>query len=167
MIKYLAIDNGSTGQWCIYLEGSVPIVFNPIIKKQLNYTKKAANITRIDVLKTVDLLSEHIVYGENIKVIMERPLVNPGQFVATSSALRAFEATLIILEIMNLGLYQYIDSKQWQSKMLPKGIKGSSDLKKASLEIGCRLYPKMTDQLVKHKDADGLLMAVWALNERI
>jgi hypothetical protein len=39
--------------------------------------------------------------------------------------------------------------------LLPKGIKGSDELKKASLDVGVRLFPK----LPLKKDADGILIA--------
>jgi hypothetical protein len=83
-------------------------------------------------------------------------MVNPQRFKASTSALRALEATIIVLEELRLP-FQYIDSKEWQKEMLPKGIKGSSELKKASLDIGNRLFPQFKD--VKHGDRDGLLMA--------
>jgi len=51
--------------------------------------------------------------------------------------------------------YEYIDSKEWQKVLLPKGIKGSDELKKASLDIGKRMFPTLKIK----KDADGLLIA--------
>ena len=56
-----------------------------------------------------------------------------------------------------LGIpYQFIDSREWQSVMLPKGTKGSDLLKKASYDIGKRLFPGLVE---KQKDADSLLIA--------
>jgi len=46
--------------------------------------------------------------------------------------------------------------------MLPHGVKGPAELKKASADIGKRLFPGQTEAIDKHKDADGLLMAEWA-----
>ena len=51
--------------------------------------------------------------------------------------------------------------------MLPKGIEGSAELKKASKDIGCRLFPSQADLINKHKDADGLLIAEWARRESL
>ena len=51
----------------------------------------------------------------------------------------------------------YVDSKDWQKVLLPKGTKGSDELKKASLDIGNRLFPQFADN--KHKDRDGILIA--------
>ena len=91
-----------------------------------------------------------------VTVLMERPLVNPTRFAATTTALRCFEAELILLETLRYRII-YIDSKEWQSKMLPKGIKGSDELKKLSLDVGNRLFPQFRD--FKHPDRDGLLIA--------
>ena len=51
--------------------------------------------------------------------------------------------------------YEYIDSKEWQKILLPKGLKGSDELKKASLDVGKRMFPELNLK----KDADGLLIA--------
>ncbi len=85
-------------------------------------------------------------------------MVNPMRFMATTSALRSLESTLTVIEYLKLPL-SYIDSKEWQKLLLPQGIKGSDELKKASLDIGCRLFPQHSDLIKRHKDADGLLMA--------
>ena len=44
--------------------------------------------------------------------------------------------------------------------MLPKGIKGADVLKKASLDVGKRLFPQFADKF--KGDADGILIAEWA-----
>jgi hypothetical protein len=93
-------------------------------------------------------------------------MINPQRFIATTSALRALEATLIILEHGRLA-YRFLDSREWQSIMLPQGIKGADDLKRASLERGLRLYtyPALVAAITKQKDADSLLMAEAARKE--
>ena len=73
-------------------------------------------------------------------------------------AVRAFEATIVALEQLHIP-YQYIDSKEWQKALLPKGCKGK-ELKKASHDIATRLFPVIT--LKKNEDADGLLIAEYA-----
>lgn len=55
-------------------------------------------------------------------VLLERPMVNPGRFVATGSALRALEATVIVLEQLRLQP-PYIDSNEGQKALLPAGLK--------------------------------------------
>ena len=42
--------------------------------------------------------------------------------------------------------------------LLPKGSKGIV-LKNDSKDIGCRLFPQSSALIVKHKDADGILIA--------
>ena len=39
---------------------------------------------------------------KKILVVLERPMVNPSRFKASKSALRAYEATLIILELISI-----------------------------------------------------------------
>jgi hypothetical protein len=96
---------------------------------------------------------------------VERPYVNPQGFKASVSALRALEATLICIEFAGIS-YQYVDSRDWQKVMLPKGCKGP-ELKSASMNLGCRLFPKFVDNIKHHKDADSLLIAEWARRYRL
>lgn len=155
-IQYIGIDNGISGSiGCISGDGSwADMIPMPTFSEQ-NYTKAKKNITRIDVFTLKDYLTDR---SPSVKVFLERPMVNPGRFMATTSALRALEATLIVIESLGYSL-QYVDSKEWQKTMLPCGTEGPSELKKASLDIGKRLFPKLATVIDKHKDADGLLMA--------
>ena len=161
---YIGIDNGVSGSLA-YL-GKDVVYFQPTpCRVEQNYTKKKAKITRIDTVALESLFSEWFfrwitsIYVP--RVIFERPYVNPKGFKATVSALRALEAMLIMVEYFNLS-YVYVDSKQWQREMLPKGLKGTAELKKASMDIGIRLFPELKGAIRKHKDADSLLMAEWA-----
>lgn len=126
------------------------------VKKELSYTKEAKNISRIDYTGLCGLLGDIVADFNDHEVIvgLERPMVNSARFNASLSAIRALEATLIALE-KAMWAYEYIDSKEWQKVLLPNGIKGSDELKKASLDIGKRLFPKLDIK----KDADGLLIA--------
>ena len=90
----------------------------------------------------------------------------PVRFKATTSALRCLEATLICVDLFILSK-DFCDSKQWQKMLLPSGIKGSTELKKASMDIGCRLFPQHSDLIKKQKDADGLLIAEWARRSKL
>lgn len=152
--KYLiGIDNGVTGSVGLISDDGKDVRFiTTPVKKELNYTKAKAYITRIDALELIKILS--IADPLTSKVIIERPMVNPGRFVATISAIRALEATQTVLEQLGLS-YSFIDSKEWQKAMLPSGLKGD-ELKAASLDIGKRTFPFISS---KHKDMDGLLMA--------
>lgn len=153
---FIGIDNGVSGSIGIIPWSGVNPIFHitPTISC-LNYTKEKKNVTRIDHNKLYKILSRY----QHAHVVMERPMVNPGRFQATASALRALEATLITLELLQIP-FQYIDSKEWQKVMLPKGIKGSDELKKASLDVGKRLFPQFADKF--KGDADGILIAEWA-----
>ena len=152
---YIGIDNGVTGTVAILIGGNnkdITFVKTPV-KKEQNYTKAKANITRVDGKKLKELLS--VVKDANyFMALIERPMVNPKRWVASVSAIRALEATQTILEDLNIP-YQFIDSKEWQRELLPKGSKGDA-LKKDSLDIGKRLYPNVE---LKHSDYDGLLIA--------
>jgi hypothetical protein len=126
-----------------------------------NYTKANKRITRIDHEQIYDLLIAVSLYNHPVTVVVERPMINPGRWKATVSAIRALEATLIAIERAKVRRI-YMDSRDWQSTLLPKGTKGGAALKKASLDIGIRLFPDLEKDIRKHKDADGLLIAEYA-----
>lgn len=153
---YVGIDNGVSGSIGIVNHNATQVEFylTPV-KSCLNYQKKGKNLNRVDVDALEDLLKPY----PNALVLLERPMVNPGRFEATASALRAFEATLIVLERLDLP-YIYVDSREWQVPMLPAGIKGADKLKGASLDVGKRLFPALRN--IFKKDADGILIAEWA-----
>jgi len=167
MIDYVGIDNGVTGSIGAVNRKGESIIFRAIPTfQQQDYTKKKKNISRIhiegldEILHTLNSRS----LNTDLRIFIERPMVNPTRFVATGSALRALEATLIVLEMHHLS-YRFVDSKEWQKIMLPHGIKGSDKLKKASYDIGKRLFPEYTKGIEKQKDADGLLIAEAARKE--
>lgn len=154
MKTYIGIDNGISGSIAI-LGNEAQFIKTPI-KKELSYTKKKQHISRIDFVKFLDVFTG--LNPLNCIVLLERPMVNPTRFKASVSGLRAFEATLIAIEILGFPL-QYEDSKKWQGVMLPKGLKGD-ELKEASLNVGNRLFPQFAN--IKHPDRDSLLMAEYA-----
>lgn len=158
---YVGIDNGVSGSIGIVQSDVVARFFKTPTSKHLNYTKKVKHISRIEVEELRNILSGL----HNPMAVLERPMINPGRFDATISACRALEALLIVLEELDIP-YRYIDSKEWQSKILPKGIKGSDKLKKASLDVGSRLFPQFKDKFKSQKDADGMLIAECARRER-
>ena len=147
----IGIDNGVTGTIGI-ITNEESFMFKTPVKRELSYTKTKKYINRIDVNELKQRLN--IYADKQCMVYIERPFVNPGMFKSTLSAIRALEATLIVLEELKLP-YQYIDSKEWQKALLPSGLKGK-ELKKASLDIGRRLFPHIE---VKHPDYDGMLIA--------
>ncbi len=155
---YIGIDNGVTGSIGIIRVSDtqkLTAMISAPTKSEQNYTKAKGNITRIRFLVLRKYLAP---FRLTSHVILERPMVNPSRFRATTSALRALESTLCVLESLEMS-HSYIDSKEWQKELLPKGIKGTSELKKASLDIGCRIFPNEKAEIIKHGDADGLLIA--------
>jgi len=148
---FIGIDNGVSGSIGIISEDKISLFAMPV-KKCLDYVKKERYLNRIDVNKLESLLAEY--KPEETIVGIERPMVNPMRFRASVSALRALEATLIVLEKLKLPLL-YIDSKRWQKELF--GKTKVKDLKLMSLEISRRLFPMVNYD--GFKDADGLLIA--------
>ncbi len=152
--SYIGIDNGISGSLGSLI-GNGQTFLDPMpIRRELNYTKAKKWINRVDFPKLSERLRQLNIM--DTMVLLERPMVNPGRFAATVSALRAMEATLIAVEQAGMA-YQYVDSREWQRVMLPSGLKGE-ELKKASLEVGRRMWP----QIQTKTDFDSLLMAEWA-----
>lgn len=160
---YIGVDNGTTGSLACIGDCTTQYIETPIFKEQ-SYTKAKKIISRIDHLVLKQWLSSLMGVGttaNDMMLVLERPLINPGRFVATISAVRALEATLCVVE--DLGIpHMYADSRDWQKVMLPKGVKGAPELKQASMDIGLRLFPDQEKVIKKHKDADALLIAEWA-----
>jgi hypothetical protein len=156
---YIGIDNGVTGSIGIIYPDNKYIFFKTPVKIEQSYTKTKQNISRIDIIKLKVLFALYLknIERENMNVMIERPMVNPTRFKATVSGIRALEATIILMEQLCIS-YNYIDSKEWQRKLLPKNCKGE-ELKLASLSVGKRLFPLCEEQIIKQKDADGLLIA--------
>ncbi len=147
---FIGVDNGVSGNITILSHiGSIIIHINTPIKKCLNYTKKKAFLNRIDFQKT---LSVFRLAGENPFCMIERPMITPGRWNASVSAMRCMEATEIILEELQIP-YQWIDSKEWQKALLPSGLE-KEQLKKAADEVAKRLFPKQ--EIV---NSDSLLIA--------
>ena len=155
---YIGIDNGVTGTIAAIYGDEVLLIQTPVFSEQ-NYTKKKGNITRISMNKLSAWIENLLEEFDPAAMfcLIERPMVNPGRFAATISAIRALETTLNMIEYYNIP-YQYIDSREWQKVLLPKGSK-KEQLKSDSKNIGIRLFPQFKEQITKHKDADGLLIA--------
>ena len=155
---YFGFDNGVTGTigaiW-----GNKTWFFEIPVKKEQNYTKKKGNITRVIYSDLWHKLQNIIMECDfpPMMCLIERPMVNPSRFAATISAVRALETTLNVVEVLKIP-YQYEDSKKWQKELLPNGSV-KEQLKVDSKTIGCRLFPQHSELIIKHKDADGILMA--------
>ena len=161
MKTFIGIDNGVSGAIGIVFEPSGEALWYPMPTKRVrDYTKKKQFLRRVDTNKLTSIVEKIInidanLGGREIVVIIERPLDTPKRYKASKSAMRCFEATLIVLESFSL-IPIIIDSREWQKVMLPSI--GSGDSKSLSSEIGEKLFPK-----IKFKaDADALLIAEWA-----
>lgn len=164
----IGIDNGCTGSIGIIKKGADPVfILTPAFKTQ-DYTKAKKTISRIDVPQMYDFIKYHTERRQSTAIAyVERPMINPARFSSSIVAARAYEATITVLEMLGIP-YQPIDSKEWQRGLLPSsGKKGidSAVLKQESKDIGIRLFPQFRELILKHKDADGILMA-YAMSER-
>lgn len=152
----VGIDNGVSGGITILSEkGEVLLHQKTPVKRCLNYTKNKAFINRVEQILLKNMLQTA---GENTFCMIERPMVNPGRFAATISAMRCMEATEILLEQLQIP-YQFIDSKEWQKALLPSGLKGD-ELKSAASDVAKRLYPRL-----KIENADCLLIALYCMQK--
>ena len=140
---FVGIDNGVTGSIGIITEtaGSSLTAFIPTpIRKVRDYTKEVQHFNRIDWRMLVENIPRDSI------VLLERPMVNTKAFVATKSALRALEATLIALEMLDIS-YLFIDSKEWQREFIASSVIGHEAMKIASMEIGVKLFPNHTNKI--------------------
>jgi len=157
----LAIDNGVSGSIaCLNKNGKVILFLPTPVKKELNYTKEKAWLNRLDHHALKELLffifRENDNSFENISVYIERPMINPMRWKASMSAIRCLEALVVVLEEVKLpSPTKYIDSKEWQKTMLPSGLKGADELKRAGVNVAERMFPGR--KFIP--DADALLMA--------
>lgn len=156
---YIGIDNGVTGSIGIIGPTSSSYQKTPV-KKVLNYTKEKAWLNRVDTVALREILEPYRYENSNkpgnVLILLERPMINPTRWKASVSAMRALEATLIVIEEMGIP-YAYVDSKEWQSVMLPRNISGD-ELKPASKQVAERLFPQHEFKT----DGDGILIAEWA-----
>lgn len=165
------IDNGVTGSIGIIGKRTKEFKLTPTVKMQ-DYTKAKKNVSRIDVPAFKDLLFHAFANRmgeEDVIAVLERPMINPARFSASISAARSMEATVAVLEALEIP-YKFCDSKEWQKGVLPSsGKKGtdSATLKQESKDVGLRLFPEFRELISKHGDADGLLGARHFYNEHL
>lgn len=160
---YIGIDNGVTGTLTFMDDiGHIILHCKTPVKKELSYTKTKQYINRIDTCSLTQLFKQYGVpdNGSRTKCFLERPMIMPGRFKATISAVRSLEATLIVIEQCKFMSFEYCDSKQWQKTMLPTGLKGP-ELKTGAMQVAKRLYPNL-----KIYDADSILIAEWARSHK-
>lgn len=163
----IGIDNGVSGALSILGKNYCYFTLSKAyIKKEKSYTKKDQNITRIDVNKLYKIIIENIKEEDlkNTVAILERPLVNPTRFKTTQSAMRCLEATLIVLEYLNIPI-AYCDSKEWQHKLFSAEDRLNYDTKELSRKVSKELYPQYSE-IIDKQDGDALLIANWYLNKK-
>lgn len=162
---YIGVDNGITGSIGIICdEGS--FMYSTPNNTQQDFTKKKQTLSRLDRERFKDiLLNDELNFFEKpgrVFVAIERPFWNPMLSPkASKSGVMCLEAQLGIIETL-CWAHQVVDSKDWQKILLPTGTKGAPQLKKASKDIGIRLFPHLEEEIKKQKDADGILIAEWA-----
>lgn len=164
---YIGIDNGVTGTIGFITEDKetgfyeTKFIATPVFS-ELSYQKtKVKHMTRIDFKTLYEIMKQYKDSCDRIVVAIERPMINSTRFDASLSARASLEAMLIMFNFLDVS-YTYIDSKQWQKQLLPANLKGSPEQKLASKDVGCRLFPEHKELITKHKDADGILIALYA-----
>ena len=155
----IGIDNGATGTIGIITPDQTHFFETPTTP-YLHYGKRGSVSNRIDRKELTRLIREALdgIDYTSVRVMIERPFTaGPMMIKAMLGAHRCFEATICVLEDLGLG-YEVIDSAEWQAPSLG-AVKGSAELKKASMLRGLQMYPQFADLIKRHKDADGLLIA--------
>lgn len=171
------LDNGTTGSIACIIPEKQYIDYLETPSFECNdYTQEVKKMRRIDIYVLKEWFEKHIkfakkIYKNKIKVIviLERPMVNPQRFKESGYALRAFESTLITIEMLKLD-YIIIDSKKWQHHFFGTNTT-QIDLKKESKKLSLEILTKyekdniheldisnMKKLIESHGDGDSLLM---------
>ena len=183
------LDNGATGTVsCLipYDKNNIKIYFEKTFNHvDLDYQKDINYIARIDWEKLKDWFNKIIKKAKTnyirkynkedikISVILERPMINADRFKQSKNAARAFESTLMVLEMLELEKnYIIIDSKKWQHYFFGKNTV-LIDLKEASKNKGIEYLTNLNEKRYKnelntikqHGDADSLLICRWAFEK--
>ena len=183
------LDNGATGTIsCLipYDKNNIKIYFEKTFSHvDLDYQKDINYIARIDWEKLKDWFNKIIKKAKTnyirkynkedikISVILERPMINADRFKQSKNAARAFESTLMVLEMLELEKnYIIIDSKKWQHYFFGKNTV-LRDLKEASKNKGIEYLTNLNEKRYKnelntikqHGDADSLLICRWAFEK--
>lgn len=183
------LDNGATGTIsCLipYDKNNIKIYFEKTFSHvDLDYQKDINYIARIDWEKLKDWFNKIIKKAKTnyirkynkedikISVILERPMINADRFKQSKNAARAFESTLMVLEMLELEKnYIIIDSKKWQHYFFGKNTV-LIDLKEASKNKGIEYLTNLNEKRYKnelntikqHGDADSLLICRWAFEK--
>ena len=121
-----------------------------------DYPRKKTIISRVRTLDLLGMLAP--LPTENVAhAIIERPdtYLPQSRYVTT---LRQLEAVITVLELLTIP-YEFVDAKEWQHTMLPSGLKAGAPTRRASMDIGKRLFPQHIDTINSIGHADALLLA--------
>ena len=179
------LDNGATGTIAAIIASNPSEVFfrlTPAIYEKDYQKSSQQKIARIDWISLKkwfeDTIHEckEILSKKEIKacVLLERPMINAERFKQSKNAARAFEATLIVLEMLGLkDRYIVVDSKRWQHFFFGKNTV-QLDLKKSSADLGVKFIKSLKnlkdkEEIIKtiqsHGDADGLMIAKYGFDK--
>jgi hypothetical protein len=145
---FIGIDNGVTG--AIGMLSTEATLHKMPVRRFRDFQKKEQYLNRINVKALLELFKD---VKDDYVITLERPMINPRRFTSSVSALRAWEATLVALDLLGLS-YDVLDSKEWQ-----KYFQLTGDLKEASKSLAIKLFPNCEAAILKQKDGDALLIA--------
>lgn len=91
------------------------------------------------------------------RAIIERP-ASSMPFSRHVGTVRRLEAVLVVLELLTIP-YEFVDAKEWQRTVLPSGLKAGAPTRRASMDIGKRLFPQHSETINSIGHADALLLA--------
>lgn len=162
---YIGLDNGCTASIGVLGLSIGPIFAKPKVKKCANYHKNGRNITRIDHsgfyawLCGIQTCAKD--EGKDLVCTAEKPYTG----IATTAILagRAYESELVAFERLHIPVFT-IAASDWQGCKKHKGLLPyGKNTKESSMELGIQLFPSLEKEIRKHGDADGLLIAHWAM----
>lgn len=158
------IDNGVTGSIGVYGEDDSAYMIKPIVAEQgYQRSKKEMKFPDENALTRI-IMTYAEKYGyDHVMIVAERPMINPSRFTASISGAMCYASERSVLKSVCIP-HMYCDSRDWQKSMLPSGLKGASELKKASKEKGMSLFPSLVPIIKKQGDADGILGAMYYYN---
>jgi len=162
---FIGIDNGSSGSIGeqVYNKRGMRVAVHfyetPVDYVQ-DYTKKKQTVSQLRLRKLKGRWRRYMKQGYLLVIAMERPMTGKF-FKAILSGARIHQQYLDLCQLCGFPEPRIIDSKEWQQKYLTRGVKGSTELKKASKTMGIKLWPQFADDIRKHKDADGLFISEW------
>lgn len=127
----------------------------PVIDVQDFYRRKSI-ISRVRSMDFLGLLAP-LPAEYATRAIIERPS-SSMPFSRHVETVRRLEAVLVVLELLTIS-YEFIDKSEWERTMLPRGLKPGAPTRRASLDIGKRLFPNHAEAIESIGHADALLLA--------